>query len=151
MALRQTEGKMTLKSVHEAKDIFSSKASELVRQHAFAGIAMIWVIRTGEEGNLWLKWEDALILPLLLFALTLMADFLQYALAADRWNDFFRQQEKAGALPSTPLAAPTSINRPGDFCYRLKRVLLVLGYSALCLLLISPFLQTIWPSIAKTL
>jgi len=73
---------------------FSGKASDLCRQLAFAGIALIWVFKVnGAAGPSLppaLYWPSALIVSALAF------DMAHYVVASVIWRTFFRQKEREG-------------------------------------------------------
>lgn len=76
----------------EARDFYyfyTGKTSEIVRQLALAGIAVIWIFKTGQ-----VQLPAELILPLILIALTLVLDLFQYFVAATTWGIYSRWQEK---------------------------------------------------------
>jgi hypothetical protein len=55
----------------------SGKVSDLVRQLSFAGIGIIWILRTGEHAG-GIKYSTHLLRPLGLFVATLALDLLHY-------------------------------------------------------------------------
>lgn len=81
---------MKIKEVRALSDTFSSKASELCRQLAFAGIAVVWVFKTTNQNALL---PNEFLLPLFLFVVTLGVDFLQYVLGYLEWSIINRIKE----------------------------------------------------------
>jgi hypothetical protein len=71
---------------------FSSKASEVARAAAFAGIAVIWVFRISSAPVPTLPKE--LLLPVACFAAGLAIDLLQYVTGAMIWFSFYRYHER---------------------------------------------------------
>lgn len=65
-------------------DYSSQKASEVTRQLAFAGIALVWIFKLGGENP---KIPGELIAPTFCFALTLAFDLLHYVIATILWVD----------------------------------------------------------------
>ena len=61
----------------------TGKASDVARQLAFAGFAAIWVFRQGTDG---LQLPRSMFVPAAVFGLALIADVLQYGVAAWRWR-----------------------------------------------------------------
>lgn len=78
--------------ISEARDFYyfyTGKTSEIVRQLALAGIAVVWIFKTGQT-----QLPSELILPLNLIIGTLILDLLQYFVAATIWGLYSRYQEK---------------------------------------------------------
>jgi len=73
--------------------IFSGKASDLCRQLAFAGIALIWVFRANGLNGPTLP--DTLTWPAALIVLALTFDLAHYLVASCIWRWFYRTKEKA--------------------------------------------------------
>jgi hypothetical protein len=71
---------------------YSDKASLLSRQLAFAGIAVVWLFKSGDGVNFQLP--ASLIYPLLLLVLAFIFDLLQYLVGACIWYFFHRFHEK---------------------------------------------------------
>lgn len=104
----------------------SGKASEVTRQLAFAGIALIWIFKAGEEGPPHLPPE--LFFPAALIVLGLVFDFFHYISLATLWGTFSRLKEKAQV---TEFRAPAWLNWPGLICFVLKIVSIALAYGFL--------------------
>lgn len=66
---------------------FSSKASDVSRQLAFAGIAVVWIYKNPDSSPTIVKPE--LVLPLLLWVISLGLDLIQYFFASLSWYIFF--------------------------------------------------------------
>jgi len=64
---------MKLNQVWELSKEGTAKVSELIRQIAYAGIAIIWIFRTTNNTIL-----DSLVLPAILLILALLLDLIQY-------------------------------------------------------------------------
>ena len=78
--------------ISEAREFYyfnTGKTSEIVRQLALAGIAVVWIFKTGQT-----QLPSELILPLSLIIATLILDLLQYFVAATIWGLYSRYQEK---------------------------------------------------------
>ena len=63
---------------------FSKSASELIRQFAFAGIAIIWIFKNDNIQDHVLPSE--VIIPLLLFLIALASDLFQYLIPSIIWS-----------------------------------------------------------------
>jgi hypothetical protein len=72
---------------------FSGKASDISRQLAFAGIAIIWIFKKDQPGAITIPRE--LVFPGLFIVLALSFDLLQYCVASVIWRIFYRSKEKA--------------------------------------------------------
>ncbi|WP_215824722.1 hypothetical protein [Xanthomonas citri] len=77
-----------LKEYQQAYRDLSGRASELVRQLSFAGIAFVWVFK--KDGAGLDSVPSDLHLPALIFAIALLADYLQYAAGAAMWGGYSR-------------------------------------------------------------
>jgi hypothetical protein len=119
----------TLAEARESYYELTGKASDAVRQLAFAGIAVIWVFKTGDGAAV--KVPDALLLPGLLLVAALFADLLQYVIAALLWGRFARTRERRGVLPGDEVEADRAINWPALALYYLKIVLVLSAYAAI--------------------
>jgi hypothetical protein len=119
----------TLAEAREGYYELTGKASDAVRQLAFAGIAVIWVFKTGDGDAV--KVPDALLLPGLLLVAALFADLLQYVLAALLWGWFARREERRGILPDDEIEADRAINWPALVLYYVKIVLVLSAYTAI--------------------
>jgi hypothetical protein len=81
-----------IRKIREDLEATTKTVSDLVRQLAFAGIAVIWVIRSGDNAEQIVGSLGRLFPSLLLFVVTLACDFAQYvlkALALFFANNFF--------------------------------------------------------------
>jgi hypothetical protein len=71
----------------------SGKASDVSRQLAFAGIAVIWIFKTDRAGTFAIPRE--LLIPSVLIVLALGLDLLQYCVATVTWRVYYRRLENA--------------------------------------------------------
>jgi hypothetical protein len=114
----------------------SGKVSEVVRQLALAGVAVIWIFKSEAGGQQripgWLIPAGILILFCLAF------DLLQYAVATIQWNRFNRvkeielgQKKAAGEITdpeNEQFAAPAEINDIPMTFFWVKFILVILAY-----------------------
>ena len=70
---------MKIRKIREDFEATTKTVSDLVRQLAFAGIAVIWIIRTGDNAGGIRQSLQPLLPSLLLFVVALACDFAQYA------------------------------------------------------------------------
>lgn len=117
---------MNLAYVRGNYEYHTGKVSELTRQLAFAGLAIIWLFKTGQDGAF--KLPPSLVAPLFLLVLTLSLDWLQYAVASVVWDRYQRVKESSGALDGAEFEAPPRINWPANFFFFLKQLSLVAAY-----------------------
>lgn len=82
---------MKLSEYRKDYQFFSGKLSDITRQLAFAGIALIWVFKI--DGTL-PRVPNDLLLPTALLALGLALDLLQYGVQTVIWGLFHRFHEK---------------------------------------------------------
>jgi hypothetical protein len=131
---------MTLKEADEIYDKRSTRASEVGRQLNFAGIAIIWLFRSGDKASGGIPYSDTLLLPLVLFIGAATFDLLQYLYASAAWGTLHRSKEiKLGHDPAVRFTAPGWINRPSTILFWAKSILTMTGF---CLLIyyIAPYL-----------
>lgn len=115
----------------------STKASDVARQLAFAGIAVVWVLR-GTETQLvgaaqpqqWFL--PALLLPPLLgFCLALALDLFQYIVSTVIWGQFQWREERKLEDPKNenpPTDAPSWYKLPALLIFVLKLLSVTTAY-----------------------
>jgi hypothetical protein len=86
---------MNLPGYRETFYFYSGKVSDLSRQLAFAGIAVIWIFKKDVATDK-LTIPGALTLPLLLLVACLGFDILQYFAGSVVWRCVYRAKERAG-------------------------------------------------------
>ena len=100
---------MNLKEARDNYDRRSTKLSDVVRQLNFAGIAVIWLLRTGDKTG-GIPYSNCLLWPLGLLICSATFDLLHYAYASAAWGIFHRLQEKK--LKDDPQRAVVEIHAP---------------------------------------
>jgi len=105
--------------------VYSGKASDIVRQLALGGIAIIWMFQVAEGSSRMLPSE--LFLPLKLIVAALAADLLQYAVGGVLWSMYHRYKEDRTAEDES-FKAPIVINWPAIGFYYTKVVLVIVAY-----------------------
>lgn len=125
---------MNLASVREFYYFNSGKASDIVRQLALAGIALIWIFKTDIAGQPKLPAE--LIWPAILIVAGLAMDLLQYVVASAIWGTFGRRKEMSGVGADDEFEAPRELNWPGLFFYGAKVLIIGFAYWLLVLYLV---------------
>lgn len=112
---------MKLKDALENYYVFTGKASDVLRQLSFAGIAIIWMFKLQAGGQT--KIPEALILPASLFTGALAFDLLHYVLASAMWGGFIRYlEQRKKVFRNKQFKAPRWINWPGNMFFVLKAI-----------------------------
>jgi hypothetical protein len=118
---------MKLSGYLEAFYDASEKLSEINRQIAFAGIALIWIFKEGQAPDF--KIQTELILPAIFFVGALALDITQYAYKTLFWHFFHRHHEKKVEVGEDPeILAPPNANVPTWILFGLKVALVVVSY-----------------------
>ena len=105
---------------------FQGLASGLVRQFAFAGIALIWIFKIDKAEHLI---PNECYWPLLFFIGTLAIDFFQYFIPSIIWMKFFKHHEKENnGNVDVEIKANEIYSFPGYFFYYGKVIFLFIGY-----------------------
>lgn len=111
---------------------FSQKAGDIVRQLAFAGVAVIWIFRVTESDKNIIP--DELLYPLGAFCVCLLFDILHYSWSAFIWGAFHRIKESkvlAGELKDEKILAPAWFNLPANILFWGKILIVIFGYTLL--------------------
>ena len=80
--------KISTVKIAELRDTYyeaTDKVSELVRQLSLAGIAVVWILRTGDHSG-GIKYSSELLRPLVFFVGSLSCDLLQYSYKSAVWG-----------------------------------------------------------------
>jgi multisubunit Na+/H+ antiporter MnhB subunit len=109
---------------------FTKITSDLVRQFAFAGIAVIWIFKNDKSSPFLIPTE--LFNPLLFLVITLVFDLLQYLFPSIIWTLFFLYYEKKhNGNTKVKVKANKGLSAPGWICYFGKITTLIIAYSLL--------------------
>lgn len=101
---------MNLSDLERAKSTYTGKASDVVRQFAFAGIAIIWLLRLDKAAQP----IPAELQPILaLFGLALALDLLHYTVSSVIWTIYYRVKLRENLADGTEFAEPSWITWPG--------------------------------------
>lgn len=118
---------MKLEKFKDESYEFSKLTSDLVRQFAFAGIAIVWIFKFEKPQNHLIPPE--LIFPLLCFVLSLACDLLQYLFPTIIWTIFFRHYEKKfKGDTGKEIKANSFLTLPGWIFFTSKIILLTIGF-----------------------
>jgi len=116
---------MKVKDYKKEYQEFSGKLSDNVRKLAFAGIAIVWIFKQGENGSYTIP--SILKTVMLLFVITLSFDLLQYICQTIIWGIFHRYYETKFS-EDYELTASKYFNWPAIFFFWSKVIALVIGY-----------------------
>lgn len=83
---------MKLSEFRKASEAYTSKASDIIRQLIIAGIAIIWLFKSTDNGRNVL--DSFLIFPLITLCFAAVADLLQYLAGGVIWDRFFLEEER---------------------------------------------------------
>ena len=118
---------MKLKDCRETFYEFSGKLSDNARNLAFAGIAIVWIFKQGENGSYSIP--DALKTAMLMFVVSLSLDLLQYIWQTFIWGRFYTYKEnKLKHDESAEFLAPCVFKNIADVIFWSKVIALVIGY-----------------------
>ena len=132
----ERKGTMTVDDAREHYYSHSGSASSAVRQLAFAGIAVAWLLADPES---FVEVDRSqLFAPLFLFVTSLACDLVQYYWLASFWGIFARRKEK---LKEEEFVAPPWSNWIGLAAWSLKGVVVIVGYLLLALILVPALLS----------
>ena len=125
---------LTTGKVREVYEGLSGKASDILRQLCFAGIALIWLFKAGTNASLILN--PQLLRAALFIFIALSLDLLQYLIGTAMWHFFFRWKERANTSPDEVFEAPIWMNWPTWTLFWLKAASMAIAFGVFIL----PFL-----------
>jgi hypothetical protein len=128
--------KLTIKDGYKKVDVATGKASEINRNLALAGIAVIWIFKVGEGSNQAVPGE--LVPPAVILVVGLALDLLQYLVTALVWLFYTRDKETKNAVE---FKAPPIINLPSIILFVLKVIATFAAYIYLIIYLASKLLN----------
>ena len=127
-------------SISDNASDFREKTGAIIRQLAFAGIAIVWLFKSGDSTSTLVPQD--LAMPLLLLALTLALDLFENANGALIWSikpsRIIEASKKKPwwfalmfSLDQVPGGAPNLVSWPVRFVFWLKLVVLLVAYAQL--------------------
>ena len=128
---------MKLQEYRQEFYTYSGKLSDIGRQFAFAGIAVIWLFKKDIAGSPTLPRD--LILPLMSLILTLSLDFTQYLLGTLIWRSFYISKERANVKETADIKHSVWYERPIYFAFIAKLLSLVAAY-----IFLTQYLWRLW-------
>jgi hypothetical protein len=122
---------MTLDDLWSDVRELTAKLSDVTRQAAYAGLALIWIFKTGDATTY--RLDRSLIWAGALFALALACDLAQYAgNVALRWRHARHEENVRGVdYTGREITLPKSIHRVPYALFALKVALVAAGYIVL--------------------
>jgi hypothetical protein len=105
---------------------YTGKASELVRQLALGGFAVMWLFKADTSGGPAIPSDFRG--PAAALLLSLSADFLQYAVSAPLWHWFKLKLEKEGLKPDDTQIGPKRLYIAPEILFYVKMVALAVAY-----------------------
>lgn len=124
---------MKLKDFRKDAHEFTSKLSDINRNLAFAGIAIIWIFKV--EINESISLPNKFLLPLLLVLLSLVIDLIQYLYLSIIWTHFHRSKEREKINDEEEIKAPKSYSNIAYFLFYGKVFFNMAGYISLFIII----------------
>jgi hypothetical protein len=114
---------MNVQKMFEESYVFSDKASTNVRTLSLAGIALVWIFKTGDSSLFSIP--NTLYMPCSAFILTLLIDYAQYFIAFGFYDTLALYHEwKKHVEFKVPHIMPSILR----LCFYAKGALLIYGY-----------------------
>jgi hypothetical protein len=123
---KEEVGSVKLQDYRDDFYTFSGKASDIGRQLAFAGIAIIWLFKKDTLPGLSIPRE--LLLPGIFILFSLSLDLFHYCLASIIWRLFYRSMEKGNTSEDAELQHSVWLERPLWLLFAAKIILVLLAY-----------------------
>ena len=115
---------MKLSGARELYYFFSGKVSDIVRQMALAGIAIIWVFRDPTQ----MRVPRELITPAILIVAGITLDLFHYVAGTLVWGIYARRQEKTGRKDDENVSPSARINYPSLLFFWTKIPVVLAAY-----------------------
>jgi hypothetical protein len=117
---------MKREDLRQAYYDLTAKVSDITRQLALAGIALVWLFKSESHGRA--EVPHALLLPATFAVIALALDLTQYLYASAAWGIFNRLQERRDVSPEAEFSAPPAMNWPTLVFFWSKVAFVVLAY-----------------------
>ncbi|MDO1500913.1 hypothetical protein Q2T40_12300 [Winogradskyella maritima] len=131
--------KSKLSEFKEDYYFFTGKLSDINRQIAFAGIALIWVFKKGT--NTEFQIDNALILPAILIVSALAFDMFQYIYQSVVWSIFYTRKNRRHKSEEKKIKSPEYLNYPSWVFFFIKVILVLIAYWKIFDYLLGKFLK----------
>lgn len=106
---------------------YTTKLSDVNRNIALAGIALIWIFRKNDGDNITIT--NDLVLPSILLIAGLGFDMLQYIYQSIAWAIFHRLKEINSTDANADISAPVEMNYVSWTCFGLKVLSVIFAYA----------------------
>jgi hypothetical protein len=120
---------MKLSGIRDNYSFHSGKVSDIIRQMALAGVALIWVFKSEVQGQA--KIPNDLIPAAVLIVSGITLDFLQYVAGTLMWGIRARKLEKQSKQDDDTVPLPDWINYPALVFFWTKIPTIVAAYAIL--------------------
>lgn len=131
--------KSNLSEFKEDYYLFTGKLSDINRQIAFAGIALIWVFKKGSDLDFQI--DNKLILPAILIVCALAFDIFQYIYQSIVWSIFYTLKNRKYKSEDKKIKSPEYLNYPAWFFFSIKVILVLIAYGKIFEFLLIKFLK----------
>ncbi|WP_421805709.1 hypothetical protein [Flagellimonas sp.] len=131
--------KSKLSEFKEDYYFFTGKLSDINRQIAFAGIALIWVFKKGENSEFQI--DSELILPAILIVGALAFDIFQYIYQSITWSIFYTYHNRKHKSEDKKIKSPEYLNYPSWMLFFIKVILVLFAYWKIFEFLLGKFLK----------
>lgn len=118
--------KSKLSDYKEDYYLFTGKLSDINRQIAFAGLAIIWIFKKGENSDIQLDIE--LVKPAIFIVCALAFDIFQYIYQSIIWSLFYTYYNRKHKSEEYKIESPEYLNYPSWFFFFLKVILVLIAY-----------------------
>jgi len=113
-------------AVTEEYVFYTGKASDVVRQLALIGFAVIWLFK--RETNAGPVVPTAFLWPAFFLLLALIADLLQYAIAAPLWGWYDEKLNTSNTPKDADVKPPDRLYVASRVCFYAKLLSLIAGF-----------------------
>lgn len=131
--------KSKLSEFKEDYYFFTGKLSDINRQIAFAGIALIWVFKKGDNSGFQI--DSELILPAILIVSALAFDIFQYIYQSVTWSIFYTYHNRKNKSEDKKIKSPEYLNYPSWAFFFIKVILVLIAYWKIFGYLLNKFLE----------
>ena len=117
--------------LQDAKTAFyeaSDTLSENTRKLLFAGIAIVWIFKSGDKTAAGIGFSSSLILPLAAFVVGLVLDMLQYLYKTIVWWLYYNYKHRKKFADEAQIVPPSMINVITFVFFYLKVAVCAWGY-----------------------
>jgi hypothetical protein len=117
--------------LEEAKTAFyeaTATLSDNTRKLLFAGIAVVWMFKTGEKSAAGIGFSPVLLWPLGAFVFGLILDIAQYLYKGIAWWAYYAAKHAQGVADNGKISPPGTINLPTFLFYYGKVGACAYGY-----------------------